>query len=395
MKIAVISSDRKLQQETARTLEALSHAVILCDGARDAMRAAAERDQPDLMLVDFPSADAVALAQVEHITSRYPKTAVILLCAAVTPEFLLDAMRTGVREVLPSPVTPGALEAAVSRIAAKLAGAPLKSAGKILAFMSCKGGSGATFLATNLGCQLAESSSVLLVDLNLQFGDALSFVHDGKPVSTLADVARDIRRLDASFLAASTVKIADNFSILAAPEDPSLAAEIKPEHIDAILAQAVSQYDFVLLDMSRVLDTFSIKALDRAYRIFPVLQASLPYLRNAKKLLAAFNALGYPQEKVELIVNRFDKRGEIGLDDMQRLLGAYAMRTVPNSYKEVNTSINHGNPLVETARSSPVARHLVELTQALSPKQEESRGLLGRLFRRPAQTLQASGAAQA
>ena len=101
-------------------------------------------------------------------------------------------MRAGVREVLPSPVTAPALEAAVSRVAAKLAGAPSRKIGKILAFMPCKGGAGATFLATNLGWQLAETKSVLLIDLNLQFGDALSFVHDGTAPSTLADVAKEI-----------------------------------------------------------------------------------------------------------------------------------------------------------------------------------------------------------
>ena len=115
--------------------------------------------------------------------------------------------------------------------------------------MPCKGGSGATFLATNLGWQLAETKSVLLIDLNLQFGDALAFVHDGKAPSTLADVAKDIGRLDASLLAASTVKVAPNFSILAAPEDLAHAMEVKPEHIDAILSVAVTQYDFVMLDV--------------------------------------------------------------------------------------------------------------------------------------------------
>jgi pilus assembly protein CpaE len=291
-------------------------------------------------------------------------------------------MRAGVREVLPSPVTPSALDAAVNRIGAKLVSAQAKNTGKILAFMPCKGGSGATFLATNLGYQLAETKTVLLIDLNLQFGDALSFVHDGKPTSTLADIARDIGRLDASFLAASSVKIAPNYSIMAAPEDPSQAIEVKPEHIDAILGLAVTQYDFILLDMNRTLDTLSIKALDRAYRIYPVLQAELAYLRNAGKLLNAFKALGYPKEKMELIVNRFEKSGEIGLDDIQRTLGSISLRTVPSSYKEVSTSINQGNPLIKMARSNAVTKKLVELMSSVSPKQEESRGFLERMFRR-------------
>jgi pilus assembly protein CpaE len=210
----------------------------------------------------------------------------------------------------------------------------------------------------------------------------LLFVHEGKPASTLADVAHDITRLDASFLAASTVKIAANYSILAAPEDISRAMGIKPEHIDTILSIAVKQYDFVILDISRTLDTLAIKALDRSYRIFPVLQAGLPGLRNANKLIAVFKSLGYPDDKIELIVNRFEKGGDIGLDDIRRSLGNVNLRTVPDSYKEVNTAINQGNALAELNRSNAVTKNLAEFALSLSPRQEESRSLLGRLFRR-------------
>ena len=382
MKIVVISPNKNHLQDMSKVLEAKSHSVVLIDGGKSKMRVVAEKEQPDLMLVDGMCCDPDELDQVEYVTTHHPKIAVILLCATNTPEFLINSMRAGVREVLPSPVSFIALEAAVNRIAAKRVGSPTKPLGKILAFMPCKGGSGATFLATNLGYQLAEAKSVLLIDLNLQFGDALSFVHDDKPASTLADLAHDISRLDASFLAASTVKITSGYSILAAPEEPSQAMEIKPEHIDAILDLAVKQYDFILLDIGRSLDTLSIKALDRADRIFPVLQAGLPYLRNANKLLAVFKSLSYPIDRIELIVNRFEKNGTIGIDDIRRSVGAVSLHTVPNSYKEVNASINHGDPLIETARSNTVSKNLAELALSLSPKHEESRSLFGRLFKR-------------
>lgn len=383
MKIAVISPNKTHLQEMGRVLEVHAHSVSLVEGGKSKMRQVAEQEQPNLMLVDGMCCDPNELVQIEYISSHFPKIAVILLCATQTPEFLINSMRVGVREVLPSPVSAEALSAAVSRIAAKMKGVQGNSLGKILAFMPCKGGSGATFLATNLGYQLAEAKSVLLIDLNLQFGDALSFVHDGKPSSTLADIAHEISRLDASFLAASTVKISDNYHILAAPEDMSQAMEIKPEHMDAILSLAITRYDFVLLDMSRNLDTLAIKALDRASRIFPVLQAGLPGLRNASKLLAVFKSLGYSAGKIEFIVNRYEKGGDVSVEDIKRTLGMQRMHIVPNSFKEVNASINQGTALAEVSRSNAVTKNLAEFALSLSPKPEEdSRSLLGRLFKR-------------
>jgi pilus assembly protein CpaE len=383
MKVVVISPSRTHLDAIGNVLEAQGHTAMLFDGGKSRMREVADAQLPDLMLVDGMCCDINELVHVEHVTSQHPAIAVVLLCSTHTPEFLLNSMRAGVREVLPSPVPAAALEAAVGRVASKLAGHGARRTGKIVAFMPCKGGSGATFLATNLGWQLAQSRSVLLIDLNLQFGDALSFVHDGKATSTLADVAKDIARLDASLLAASAVKVAPNYSILAAPEDLAHAMEVKPEHIEAILTVAATQYDFVLLDVARALDTITIKALDRAWRIFAVMQSGLPDVRNAAKLLETFKSLGYAPDKTELIINRFEKGAEIGLDHVKRSLGTVRMNTVPNSWREVAASINHGDPLMRSTRGNSVAKHLADLAQTISPvQQEDNRGLLGRLFRK-------------
>lgn len=382
MKIVVISPNGQHLQGIRQALESGAHTVRLYEGGKSRMREIADEERPDLMLVDGICRDSTELAHVEQVGTRHPGLAVLLLCASHTPEFLIAAMRAGVREVLPSPVSDEALRAAVDRVAAKLRGTQPRQ-GRVLAFMSAKGGSGATFLGTNLAWQLAEGATVLLVDLNLQFGDALSFVHDGRPPSTIADVAKDISRLDASLLAASTVKLTPRLGLLAAPEDLSHAAEVRPDHVEAILKVAVTGFDFVVVDLPRSLDPMTIAVLDRATRIFGVLQSALPDLRNATRLLQAFRALGYSDDKLEMIVNRYEKAGDIGLDQIQRALGNTRMTTVPNAWRDVAASINHGDPLARTARGGPVARQLAELARSLSPQQEEeNRGLLGRLFRR-------------
>jgi pilus assembly protein CpaE len=387
MKIAVISPNKIQLNEIGKLLQAAAHATVLREGGKDQLRQVAEQEEPDLMLVDGICCEDGQLARIEDLTMRHPRMAVVLLCAACPPDFLINAMRAGVREVLPSPVAPADLAAAVNRIGNKLRSAQGRGAGKVLAFVPCKGGSGATFLATSLGYQLAETRSVLLLDLNLQFGDALSFMHDARPASTLADVVRDIGRLDAALLAASTVKVAPNFSVIAAPEDHTQAVEITAAQVDSVLALAVQHYDVVLLDIGRPIDTLGIKALDRAHMIYPVLQARLPYIRNAKKMLAIFKSLDYGPDKIELVVNRFDRKGALGVADIERALGKFTIHTVPNSYRQVSAAIDHGEPLIASARSDPVLRHLAGLAAPLGPRPSTSRGLLARLFgRAPATT---------
>ena len=385
MKITIISPNTAHLREMAHVLQEQSHQVQTFEGGKTRMPTIAEQEQPDLMIVDGMCCDPADLAPVEQVTTHHPRMAVVLLCAQQTPEFLLQSMRAGVREVLPSPPPPQALADAVQRLASKLQdSSPNRAQGQVMAFLPCKGGAGATFLATNLGWALAQKHSVLLIDLNLQFGDALPYLHEGKPSSTLADVARDLHRLDASFLTASTVKITPRLHVLAAPEDAMHAMEVEPGHIEAIVQLAATRYDFVLLDMGRVLDPLALRVLDKAQCIVPVLLPNVPAVRNAQKLLRMFHDLGYPESRLHPVLNRVDRRSEIGLSEVRKTLGLEQQwRSIPDSAHEVQAAINAGAPLAESARSSSVVRELTAWADALSPRAHEENGnFLNRLFRR-------------
>lgn len=386
IKISVISPSAKNLETMGRVLlqDSPSRSVTLVEGGMNKLRAVAEQQRPDLVLVEGMCCDVNELGALEQTTASFPHTMVILLCTNQTSEFLINAMRAGVREVLPSPVTREALVGAVVRVEQKLGlGSARREPARILAFVPCKGGSGATFVATNLAFQLAsENRRVLLIDLNLQFGDAALFVHDRNPSHNLAEVARNIERLDASFLAASVVQVTPSYGVLAAPDDPAQSIEVKPEHIEVLLNLAASNYDFVILDVGRQLDAVTIKALDRAEKIFPVLQTTLPFIRDASRLLSVFRSLGYSATKVGLVVNRYEKGSEIALADVGRSLGVSDMRTIPNSYHAVAASVNQGRPIAAIAKNHPVTKALGEFAQSLLPKAIDTDGWLTRLLRR-------------
>ena len=386
MKIAVISPNSAHREDIGRYLQTQdgSRAVALHEGGMTKVRVIADQQRPDLIILDSMCRDLEELPVLEYVSAQHPQTVVVMLCANHSPEFLINAMRAGVREVLQSPATKEALVAAVERIERRLGlGAKPRQPGQIIAFIPCKGGSGATFLATNLGYQLAaESKKVILIDLNLQFGDAALFIHDHKPATNLGDVAHNIHRLDASFLAGSLVNVSPNYGVLAAPEDPGQAMEVKPEHVDVLLNLAVNNYDFVIVDVGRVLDAVTIKALDRANCVFPVMQLTLPFIRDANRLISAFRTLGYSKDKIRLVVNRFEKGSEIKLDDVERSLGVATFKTLPNSYEAVASAVNHGRPIASFARNNPVAKGLQELAHALIRPSTEGSGVLGKLLRR-------------
>jgi pilus assembly protein CpaE len=385
MKIVLISSRPQSLDGLCEHLQRadVTRVVTRQEGGIQDLRSVADHDHPDMILVECAALDSGSFAVVERVTDQYPRLAIILLGAQQDSDSLMQAMRVGIREVLAAGTSCEVIEAAVKRVEGKLGLRSRERSGQVIAFVSSKGGSGATFLATNLAHQLASGGKkVLLIDLNLQFGEAILTIHDQVQSSDIAAIARNIGRLDASLLQASTVKISSCFSILAAPEDPAQALQVRPEHLDAILDIAAEEYDFTVLDLNRTLDDLAIHALDRADQIYLVLQAMLPYIRNAKRVLTVFRSLGYVSDKVEIVVNRFGRGAEVGFDDLRTSLSSNRIRTVPNGFRDVADAINQGQPLAVIAPSGVVSKAISEWAQALLPKPEPvSGGLLSRLLK--------------
>jgi len=386
MKTLLISRDEALQAELAAQGSARLPALLLAATRRD-LRDAVEcllPQPPELVLFDASEVEPSQAALLEPLARHYPDASFILLTRTPQHDLLIRAMRVGMREVLQLPLVHRALHEALDRIEIER-GVTAMREGKALAFMSCKGGSGATFLATNFGYALAALAErkVLLLDLHGQFGDATLYVSDQKPAMTLSDICSQIGRLDAAFLESCLVHVAPGFGVLAAADDPGMATQMKPDHIDAILRVARQHYDYVLLDVGRQIDALSLRALDQADAIYPVLQLALPDIRDGRRLLDIFRSLGYPSGRTRLIVNRYEKGGKLRLADLEQALGADVLHTVPNDYLSATDSVNQGIPLLQLARSSPVARSLAELVETVTERRlPESKGLFDRLFGR-------------
>ncbi len=385
MKALLITRDSQLHAEIASQGAARVPPVHLT--ARASLRDALDRVVPNgpvLVIVDASHFEAGDADLLERLAKHYAEASFMLLTREHQQDLLIRAMRAGVREVLQLPLVHRAFHEAMDRIAATVGVVSMRD-GKVLAFISCKGGSGATFVSTNFGYALAAlaDKKVMLIDLHGQFGDATLYVSDQKAVMTLSDVCSQIARLDGAFLESCLVHITDGFGILAAADDPAHAVTLKPEHMDAILRVARQHYDYIVLDVGRQIDAISLRALDSADAIHPVLQLGLPDIRDGRRLLDIFRSLGYPIDNTRLIVNRYEKGGKLRLQDLQSALGADIMHTIPNDYLAVTDSVNQGVPVLQLARSSAVSRSLAELVELVTARRvPENKGLFDRIFGR-------------
>ncbi|HEY8608158.1 MAG TPA: AAA family ATPase [Noviherbaspirillum sp.] len=354
-----------------RELRETGNLVEVVDSAGTASLHAGLR-ATSILIVDCCGEAAPALARLESMLDGAPPVPVIAVCEEQTPGFLIEAMRVGVREVLTLPIGAGDLAGAIARVSRRSASLRAGQA-RVLAFASCKGGSGATFLACNLAHALANRPGVrvALFDLNTQSGDAYVYLAEGEPTHTLSDVLSGIHRLDPAFLGACLSRVAPGLSVLAAPGDPAAAVQSRAEHIGQLLALARREFDFLILDTGRSVDPLTIRALDEADRIYAVLQPSVPYVRGARHATALFQGLDYDMDKVGYIVNRCGSAGDFSLGDVEAALGRKIARAIPNHYEAVAASINQGVPIGTLAPRSPVSRALRDWSASLSDDQAD------------------------
>lgn len=386
MKIVLVSPDQNELDQLSAQLSAVTNIdVVSIQGNDQELGSAVGRHQPHILVVDGVYQESSAFDRLERTIVANPGMAVIMLSKILTPEFLIRMMRMGVTEVLPKPVNGVALKESIERASRRtLVRKPVSHQGKVLAMVSCKGGSGVTFLAANLGYAVASAKPdfrVALIDLNLQGGDAELFVSDRRASNSVASIAGEIQRLDGTLLESSMVKVLPNYGVLAAAQDTHEAFAVKPEHVSQLIDLAAQYYDLVILDVPRSVDPVTVKALDRASEVCLVMQMTLPFIRDAKKLLSDFRALGYGPDKVHLIVNRYEAEPDITLKDVQHALGMQVYRTVPNSYRNVAASVNQGVPIVKLAPRDAVSRTLVEMAaiQLHQPEEARSKGWLSGL----------------
>lgn len=337
----------------------------------------------DLLIFDGAQMMPQDIDTLATLVAQHANLACMLLTPEPSADLLMRAMRAGVRDVQPWPVDPKGFRDAVERVAQKVAGA--RREGRVLSFISCKGGSGTSFIAANVGFAASVAGKrTLLIDLNQQFGETAFLVSEITPPATLAEVSTQIDRLDAAFLDACLTHVSNGFDVLAGTPDPAKAKDIKPEHLQRILNLVRHQYDLIVFDIGQSISNVSITALDDSECIFPVLQLSLPYLRSGRRLLDIFRSLGYRGDKIRVLVNRYEKKGPVSLSELEETLGLQVGSVIPEDSPAVSASINQGVPILRLAKSSAVAKSLNELVCSLTPTSKGNRqGILQRFFGKP------------
>jgi pilus assembly protein CpaE len=259
------------------------------------------------------------------------------------------------------------------------------SEGRILAVMGTKGGVGATVLACQLAASLQEAGGrAALVDLNYPLGDvALHF--DVEPTYTLADLARAEQELDATYLRSILKGHESGVQILAAPTLMEDAESVHDLHVERVLPILRSEFDWVIVDVSRSWNEASIQALTLADQILLVTLFDVPTLNHARQHKKLLEGLALNGSRIHTVGNRYSKGDSVTVGDFKRVLGSEPDALIPNDYATTAESVNQGRPIGQVARGSAIHKAYRQLALEAHawcgvevPQTQSARGIAGR-----------------
>lgn len=335
--------------------------------------AALEEHNPSIALL-FVDHDPARMLELAKQASRINGLVSIMVSKSKNPDNILVAMRSGARDFAYLDEESNDVRRAVLDLGVPT-GASAKGGprGKIITVFSAKGGSGATTIAANLAGALAThgtgehgEAKVVLLDFNLEMGDVLVFL-DMSSRYSYQELLANMHRLDADLVYSSLATHSSGLRVISQTDHLEEGRELSSDNAARILAFLRQHFDYIVIDGVRDFRELALLALDKADAILLAMTQDIPALKNANRCVRIFKRLGYADDRVKLVLNRYRASGQLTPTAIGDALGRPVWTTISNDFPAIIRSINEGKLLVESAPGSRVARDIVDIVPLLSP----------------------------
>jgi pilus assembly protein CpaE len=309
------------------------------------------------------------LPMAELATIREHTPAPVILLASGEASALLDeALDADVSDVLLLPQMTENLVFAIrkaSHSGRRTQG--LGRRGRIATVFSPKGGTGKTVIATNTSASVAkhEGKKALLLDLDLQFGDA-AIMLGIEPEKTIYDLVVAPGELDTEKLAGYVTRHASGLDILPAPLRPEDAELVTEAKLGQLLEVARQSYDVIVVDTSPFFHGPMLATLDRTDELMLVCSLDVPTLKNVRLALQTLELLSFPPERIRLVLNRANSKVGMKPGEVEGALDVKVRFEVPSD-RAVPIAVNRGNPAVLADPKAEFSRSVREMAKALVP----------------------------
>ncbi|MBT2594431.1 AAA family ATPase [Arthrobacter sp. ISL-72] len=332
-------------------------------------------EQPEVLILGpgVPAEEALRLATIMAV--RFPELSVIL-ASEPDPDVILQAMRAGIRDILSPDSNAAQIRVLLERASQSfssmhrvLAPPPMTESNKglVIGVFSPKGGVGKTTIATNIAIGLGKIApmSVVIVDLDLQFGDVASALYLD-PQHTVTDAVSPAASQDSLVLKAFLTVHPGSIYAVCAPLTPVDADEITPEQVGRLLEQLSEQFQYVVVDTAPGLPEIGLAAMEQCTDVVWVSGMDIPSVRGLRSGLDVLRQLDILPETRHVVLNMADSKLGLTVQDLESTIGAPVDVSIPRS-RAIALSTNRGIPVLQQSAKDPATKGLNQLVNRFNP----------------------------
>ena len=346
-------SDRRLSK---------AHLTVQLGGVDAAIEHFHGQTTPNLLLVETKLNGQAALEELDRLAEVCdPSTKVVVVGRVNDVELYRELMRRGASEYLVAPLAPLQL---IEVIAGLYCEPGAKPVGRVIAFMSARGGAGSSTIAHNVGWCIAEELSIhtTIVDFDLPFGTAgLDFNDEAS--QGVADALSAPERLDDVLLDRLLIKRGERLALFTAPASLERDYNAAPEAYEAVIDATRGITPCVIVDLPHNWTPWVKNCMIAADEIVIVATPDLASLRNAKNIVELVKNARPNDLAPRLVINQANtpKRPEIPAKDFAETMGSDPVAVLPFDPALFGQAANNGQMLIELqpkAAASEAVRRL-------------------------------------
>lgn len=341
---------------------------------------------PDVIVLDLGRDPELFFAFSTHVRRLRPSVRLVA-CSEVYPpshHLLLEAMRSGVQDFIPKPVTEPALKEVLARF--DHGGGALgerRGNEKLIVVMGAKGGVGTTTVAVNLGVQLTTHArrKVVLLDLARPLGN-VHLLLDLHPRFTVRDAVDNLERLDTRFFSGLLMMHKTKLEILGGVTQAEEWESIPVLPIERVANVAQANYDVVLADLGSQFGSDWAPMLQAARMVLLVAEANVPSLWTLQRRITGLAGFGVEQDRIRVVINRWHRGDEEALKTIEKEIKRPVFAYLPNDFRKASMSVNLGMPLMENHNNTLTNRYrqLASQLTGTDASSQKKGGLSGFLF---------------
>jgi pilus assembly protein CpaE len=295
---------------------------------------------------------------------EHSQAPLVLVAERQVGDLLDAALELEASEVLLLPQTADAIAFAVQKAVAAIARRDTANGrSQVITVFSPKGGTGKSAIACNLAVALARTKRVLLVDLDLQFGD-VAIMLGIQPERTIHELLTAPGSLDAEKIAGYASRHG-RLDVLAAPLKPEDAESISDARVGELLRAARSGYDVVVVDTAPYFNGTALTTLDCTDLLLTVCTPDVPAMKNVRLALQTFELLSFDAARIRLALNRSSEHVGFRASHIASILEHPVAFELPDD-PDVTVSVNRAQAAVDFAPAGAFSAALLELASALA-----------------------------